>query len=276
MIKCMLCDQEFKRITWKHLYYKHDLTLAQYRAMGGRIGNEKICLTCGNEFVPGHRKQKCCGTDCSYEYRSRTYRGKNHYRYGTRFSHTEETKRKISRNSARYWKGKKRPQVGQKIAAKLKGRPNLALKGRKFPGRKNEGQFKQGQKAWNEGQTMPPEYGEKVRQAMIEKGAIRYGPDNPAWKGGITPEMQKLRKSKQYAEWRQAVFKRDAYTCQVCGQVGGNIVAHHIKRWANYPEYRFDVANGLTMCRPCHSSLHARGYSDWGTIAEVRSRIIGA
>jgi len=172
-------------------------------------------------------------------------------------------------NAPCYWQGKKRPHVGKKISAKLKGRSNLALKGRKFPGRQNSGQFEKGQAAWNKGREMPPEFGETVRQAMIEKGAIRYGPDNPAWKGGVTPETMKLRKCAEYEEWRTAVFEHDDYVCQTCGQVGGNLVAHHIKRWANYPKLRFVVSNGLTMCRPCHTRLHSKGYRDWGEPEEI-------
>ena len=62
-----------------------------------------------------------------------------------------------------------------------------------------------------------------------------------------------LNKSKPYIAWRTSVFERDDYTCQGCGQVGGYLEAHHIKSWAYYPEHRFDITNGLTLCKPCHS-----------------------
>lgn len=72
------------------------------------------------------------------------------------------------------------------------------------------------------------------------------------WKGGITPEMQRLRLSKEARAWRIAVFERDNYTCQICGVRGGYLEADHIKRWAEYPELRFVLTNGRTLCRPCH------------------------
>lgn len=58
-------------------------------------------------------------------------------------------------------------------------------------------------------------------------------------------------------QWRKAVFVRDDFTCQCCGDAeGGNLCAHHIKGWAEFVEGRFDVANGVAMCEPCHIRFH--------------------
>jgi 5-methylcytosine-specific restriction endonuclease McrA len=56
--------------------------------------------------------------------------------------------------------------------------------------------------------------------------------------------------------WRFAVFRRDAFTCQDCGQHGGELHAHHIVGWAVDPTRRFDVANGVTLCLACHQRQH--------------------
>lgn len=80
----------------------------------------------------------------------------------------------------------------------------------------------------------------------------RVGEKNPAWRGGVTPINQRLRSSTQYEQWRSGVFHRDGFTCQECGQRGGRLNADHIKAWALYPELRFEVENGRTLCVKCH------------------------
>ena len=56
----------------------------------------------------------------------------------------------------------------------------------------------------------------------------------------------------KYKIWRKSVFERDSYACQVCRKVGCYLVGHHIKSWVYYPELRFDVNNGITLCEDCH------------------------
>ena len=62
----------------------------------------------------------------------------------------------------------------------------------------------------------------------------------------------RIESMQEYKDWRQAVFERDEYTCQECGQRGGKLHAHHILRFSEYPELRFDVSNGRTLCVACH------------------------
>ena len=75
------------------------------------------------------------------------------------------------------------------------------------------------------------------------------------------PESSReIRCSKEYCEWRSAVYERDGYTCQNCKKVGGKLNAHHIKPFAIYPELRFDVDNGVTLCAECHKLAHKCGF----------------
>lgn len=84
----------------------------------------------------------------------------------------------------------------------------------------------------------------------------------PNYKDGKCNERQLLRSSLQYKEWRTAVFRRDSYTCQKCGDNnGGNLVADHIKSFALFPELRFDTTNGRTLCRKCHKETDNYGYT---------------
>ena len=81
--------------------------------------------------------------------------------------------------------------------------------------------------------------------------------NNPNWKGGIIPEQNALRQTYKYKNWRKAVFERDNYTCRECGAKSSKnnkvyLEPHHIKPFALYPELRFEVFNGLTLCYDCH------------------------
>lgn len=77
------------------------------------------------------------------------------------------------------------------------------------------------------------------------------------WKGGITPENQRIRWSFEMKEWKRSVFNRDNFTCQVCNEpYSGKLNAHHINPFAKFPELRMDVDNGMTLCQPCHLYVH--------------------
>ncbi len=77
-------------------------------------------------------------------------------------------------------------------------------------------------------------------------------------KGGVSHKHSTVRRGREYDEWRKAVYQRDNYTCQECDKHCRklDIVAHHIKSFADHEHLRFVVANGITFCRSCHLSLH--------------------
>ncbi len=63
-----------------------------------------------------------------------------------------------------------------------------------------------------------------------------------------------LRYSTDAENWRKAVFERDNFICQMCFKRGGYLEADHIKPWAYFPELRFELNNGRTLCRKCHDT----------------------
>lgn len=85
------------------------------------------------------------------------------------------------------------------------------------------------------------------------------GDKSHRWEGGKTDANKLLRKSLDATMWREQVFARDDYTCVKCGERGGSLTADHIKPWAIYPALRFDVDNGRTLCRSCHSAEPTTG-----------------
>jgi hypothetical protein len=98
---------------------------------------------------------------------------------------------------------------------------------------------------------------EETRRLMSEKA--RRGSASNFWKGGTTEEAKLIRQSAEYRLWRRAVFERDDYVCQICGQRGGRLHPDHIKRFSHFPELRFDVSNGRTLCEPCHKQTPTYG-----------------
>lgn len=91
--------------------------------------------------------------------------------------------------------------------------------------------------------------------------AIRRREENPRWSGG--PEGRKARGARsrscvQQRDWSRAVLRRDDYTCQFCGKRGGDLHADHINPFAEYPEFRWELSNGRTLCKPCHYTTFRR------------------
>jgi hypothetical protein len=84
-----------------------------------------------------------------------------------------------------------------------------------------------------------------------------YGVDNWNWKGGITPLNEKIRKSLEIKLWKKSCLSRDMFTCKKCLLVGGKLEVHHINNFADFPELRTSIENGITFCRKCHIRFHS-------------------
>ena len=142
---------------------------------------------------------------------------------------TKEKQRQAKlRNPVRYWKGKKRLDIS------IRQKGNIPREAIEAAARVHRGK------------PLPIEVRNKISKAM-------GGKNHYNWKGGITSENQKIRRSLRYKEWRGSVFKRDNYTCVWGGKKhGSNLQADHIKSFALYPKLRFEIDNGRTLCIDCH------------------------
>lgn len=75
------------------------------------------------------------------------------------------------------------------------------------------------------------------------------------WKGGVTYPIFALRKTKEYRHWRNAVLRRDNFQCTQCQRSKARLHAHHRYSFTHYPELRFEVDNGVTLCVSCHTKV---------------------
>ena len=115
---------------------------------------------------------------------------------------------------------------------------------------------------------------EKLRQKKLGENNPRYG--KPNWNTGKKlPEMSgknhwawiddrtKLAKRQErndsaYHEWRIQVWKRDGFKCKINNEdCNGPLRAHHILGWKLYPELRYNINNGITLCQAHHPKKRA-------------------
>jgi len=96
-------------------------------------------------------------------------------------------------------------------------------------------------------------------EAKIANSEGHKGENHWNWQGGKTRKRQKAMNRWEYRQWREKVFERDNYTCQMCGIKSGSgirvyLQADHIKPWCLYPQLRYNIDNGRTLCLECHKN----------------------
>jgi len=109
------------------------------------------------------------------------------------------------------------------------------------------------------GKPKSKEHCDNMRKARLASGQSS-GENNGNWKGGITPQLLRLRASSEYKLWKAAVREQANYRCESCDveHDGNKIIlhSHHIKPFSQFPELRFDLDNGMALCKPCHKEIH--------------------
>lgn len=64
---------------------------------------------------------------------------------------------------------------------------------------------------------------------------------------------QSLRRTTEGRQWRRKVFLRDNKKCKINNEdCNGQLETHHILPFRDYPELRYDINNGITLCHYHH------------------------
>ena len=170
-----------------------------------------------------------------------------------------------------YFLGKKRPNLhsdeakekisvgnkGKKMSEKARKKISIAMTGREVSDetKKKIGNYRKGKPS--------PAKGKKwSKEARIRFSKSQSGENGNNWKGGLKPVNKRIRAGIEFRLWREAVFARDNWTCQVSGVRGGKLVPHHLQNFAEYPELRFAIDNGVTLSKEEHAAFHKQyGYT---------------
>lgn len=154
-------------------------------------------------------------------------------------------------------------------------------------GDSSSGSFKKGESIWN-GRKHKESTKEKIRQARLKDGHVPYlnkdgehwlkgikGKKHPCWKGGLTPERQKVYSSLEWVEAVKKVWKRDNAICQNCGKHHnteknrGNFHIHHIISFQHRPT-RTEVSNLILLCKKCHRWVHSKKNTENKFITKIK------
>jgi len=95
----------------------------------------------------------------------------------------------------------------------------------------------------------------KAKIAASMKIQDRSGSRSPVW----IADRSKLAKADEHRndtshhEWSKNVKNRDGWTCKIDNQdCEGRLEAHHILSYKEYPELRYQITNGITLCHAHH------------------------
>lgn len=68
-----------------------------------------------------------------------------------------------------------------------------------------------------------------------------------------TLSKKQERNDMAYREWRRLVWERDEFKCQIPDEsCDKKFEAHHIVRWVEDEKLRYEVSNGITLCKKHH------------------------
>ncbi len=156
------------------------------------------------------------------------------------YKHTDEWKKENSeRNKGKKHTEEAKRKIGEKNSIVLKGR-KLSDEHRKSMSLERKERFKNGSPS-------------KGKTWKLKDTTHLQGENNWRWISDRTKIKKSERGNPQYRQWRSDVLTRDKWTCQTCGLFGeGKMETHHIKSFAKYPELRYELSNGVTLCRECH------------------------
>ena len=101
------------------------------------------------------------------------------------------------------------------------------------------------------GRIMTKETRDKISKTISGKNHYNWKIDRTKLKR--YNDDTKDRRCYAYVNWRKQVWERDNFKCKISNSdCIGKIQAHHILSWKEYPELRYNLNNGITLCHAHH------------------------
>jgi len=91
------------------------------------------------------------------------------------------------------------------------------------------------------------------------KCSVRRGIENNKYNPNLSEEdrvSRRVKDGESISKWRTTVFEKHNYTCKICNEKGGILNAHHLNGYHWFKEGRFDIENGVCLCKNCHTEFH--------------------
>lgn len=100
-----------------------------------------------------------------------------------------------------------------------------------------------------------------IRGSVLRKGDAKTcgggwhytGENNPNWKGGHKTLNQRIRSTKDYSHWRDAIIEKYGSICMLTNSYTDHPELHHIYPMSTHPEYMFEEWNVIILDEKYHN-----------------------
>ena len=96
------------------------------------------------------------------------------------------------------------------------------------------------------------------KKGVLNKNFGKRGEESANYNQNISNEQREMaikeRRNPEAIHFRKQVRERDG-ACVICDSTE-NLVVHHLNSFRDFEELRYDIENGVTLCRFCHTEFH--------------------
>ncbi len=125
----------------------------------------------------------------------------------------------------------------------------------------------------NRGKKRTQEVKDRMSKAM--KISAKRGEESPNWKPELTQsERDRHRDNSKNKQWKKDILKKYNHQCVKCGS-SQDLNTHHIESYFTNKDSRWDIDNGIVLCRKHHREFHAKYGKTNTTKEQLEEYLIG-